>query len=843
MRDKGVLIILALTVLSLVAGAAVLTKSYYDKRSTPKVAAPIVTKAPKTVIPKPTPRPVPPVPKQKPKPEHKPVSPVPEPEKYLLYKVKKGETLSGIAIQYGMKKEIIAEDNKLKDPDKIYKDQKLKIRKSAITKKVEKPGKAKKLEKKKKSEKTEVKKGRRKAKKPAKAKVKEEWEPSRGGFSLWRYPGKNAYKGNIKRAREMENVHEALVAMLGNTKYRELIPVFEEKIRKGEFFLKDIQKGEVFDLMVSTKKGKTVVGRRIKEAWDPKWVRKNKVPRKAERYSVEFEGEEVILTFAYACGNWAITFRPLPPPPPVVKPKKSWLEITKEIFSSDDGKRLRDTEGNLLPVPAFTFIITDLSNGGRIEVTIDSSGYKKIELDPGTYKVEETDHPQWVKFAVLPPDGTVTLRAGETKSVNFKNQQVPPSPIIPPAVPPVTQLPPEQPPEIAPPPPVAPPAPPVTEAPPPPKRRVKKVAECVSQEHEPIGGIFWGTNDVAKSQYVYGEYMAWLRSRTGKCDGTFWGIGAFGSYGSGDVKLHSSFEWREYSIGPQFGGKQYKVGTDENGRYEYTQRQLKLRIPVYRKFRGENDRSGFRATQRTIRAGAYGEAEYGNLKDSYGIFGEGWLDLRRKMKSNFAGVTADKQDSVVAGLYWRHNFTKNWSGKLVGAMGYERWHRLPMFQFNAEVGWKKILFCGPGVKFYPFRSDVLREAGIKLSQIQTITGTCRLEGKPIIEGWFYERNKKSIKVIQPGSPEDFTLPEEEIETAPEETPKEESIQSEEEEHQELYKSGIRVEHEGSEIHVQPEIQTEEGNLVPVAEAGTLHTENTQDSGDKDIDHIDPKSFD
>lgn len=52
-----------------------------------------------------------------------------KPKKAVIYKVKKGDTLSKIARKYGTTVEKIARDNKIKNPNIIYRGQRLKIKK------------------------------------------------------------------------------------------------------------------------------------------------------------------------------------------------------------------------------------------------------------------------------------------------------------------------------------------------------------------------------------------------------------------------------------------------------------------------------------------------------------------------------------------------------------------------------------------------------------------------------------------------------------------------------------------------------------------------------------------
>ncbi|MGL5693481.1 MAG: LysM peptidoglycan-binding domain-containing protein, partial [Peptostreptococcaceae bacterium] len=67
-----------------------------------------------------------PKPKPKPEPTPKP-KPVPN-SKYITYIVKKGDSLSKIASRYNTSVESIVKLNKIKDPNKIYVGQLLRIK-------------------------------------------------------------------------------------------------------------------------------------------------------------------------------------------------------------------------------------------------------------------------------------------------------------------------------------------------------------------------------------------------------------------------------------------------------------------------------------------------------------------------------------------------------------------------------------------------------------------------------------------------------------------------------------------------------------------------------------------
>lgn len=739
--------------IALVASALVLLAGiglglwYYGDRNVPMVSEPIVAK-PVVPVKKPSElKPANPVKKPKRSKAEKPSQPVPlKSGEYLIHEVKKGETLSGIAAEHGMKKEVIATDNSIKDLKLVRIDQKLKIRKSAITlhKKHGKAAVVKKAAPKKKEIKTALQK-KKVAPKKTRWTAFKEWV-----FSLWVYPGKNAYKGNLKEAKKPESVHEALWAMLGGTEYEELIPVFEEMVKEGRFTLEDIKKGEKFHLMVSTKTvplknkkaaKKTVVGKGIEEAWNRKWVKERKITRKAERYMAQLGNEEVMLTFPYACGNWAITFRPLPPPPPAVKPKKSWLEISKEIFSPD-GHLLVDREGNLLPVPAFSFTVTNVSTGVQTPVTMDSNGHKAIEVDPGTYRVEELNYPGWVKFLVTPPSGTVTLEPGENKSVNFKNQQLPPERRIPP----VTELPPEEvPPEITPPP-VAPPAPPITELPPlkVPGEELKKLVSCYGLEVEPSMGTGGWKNGLARGYFAWFNGEIWYQ---GECGDPIWiGFGGFGAHDKGKSRV-SSFRWGGHRVSPNFAVRGYYPYETEEGDERYRMFKFVLRFPAYDVQRGHNKEvPRFKSTQRTFpMLGIWAEGEQGiNELWTVGTFADAWISFHTERHSSFP-VRPDRKDSFMIGFWAQRKISDNWDARLIIAPFWQGWDNLTGVHIRPELRYKNFFIFGPFANLFPHRSAVYRKGGIRLWRLQTWGGFLRLELRgPLNKLYDRERVKEVV---------------------------------------------------------------------------------------------------
>jgi len=596
----------------------------------------------------------------------------------FYHPIKQGETVGSIARKYDLPIREIAKANKLKSPYTIYEGETLLI--------------------------------------PVSTELRGTSFRRAGTPWRWRKAGKHKFAGGCEKGgKDPKNVRKSLESQLGDKsqfrgKFKKLIPIFERRIREGDYVLLDIQNGEYFNSMSFTKDGKMLTVIDLVADLDAAYMKENNIPYAAERYIEHFEGFEVKLTNPRACCNYAITVTPLPPPPRIPPPKPpetGIVEVHKEAIDI--------SKNRMLPPPQVTVI---LDGDMATAQTTDKNGVAIFKnVIPGFHKVTEVETGEVWDVFVTPE--TVEVKPGETSIVWIKNIQV-----LPPEKPPA---PPEE--RSPPPPPEEPEKPKEPEEPlepiqplePEPEVRYEMDRRQLESEFNGVGGG-WGYSggklgDLDLEGWYYSlDETVWYHPCE-KCPWK-WGLGFIGGFDNWEAEFGKG---RGYRIGPQVGGKFF----ESYGKNKYHLGEFKIRPFTYevQRFRGDNgNKSDQRSLVPELRLSyEMGEPRYNmSLKpERFGIFLNLRVPFNRDINSNFgARETGISTAMFGAWAQWQlAQFTPESELSLRATLApfYQQWDEQTGIHTGVGVryeGWPFDITVGPFVNWFPFRPDSGRMIGL-----------------------------------------------------------------------------------------------------------------------------------
>lgn len=261
-------------------------------------------------------------------------------------------------------------------------------------------------------------------------------------------------------------------------------------------------------------------------------------------------------------------------------------------------------------------------------------------------------------------------------------------------------------------------------------------------EHEPTVGGWYGRNQLAEWQGLYGEYMAWYRTGTYCRMNNGWsaGLGVYGYYSSGDSKI-SAYNWEESGFGPQVGLK-----------YIYSdawQWQAKVRL-LWEDVSGQNGESGYSMNQEDLKLGLYTEyVDFSNLAygSFWGITAEAWWMLKSSasINSTWSGDSPADRSQFGISVFYQKKLNEDWQARFTAGLFHQEWDDLTGVSLTAELRlWETIMF-GPRLAFYPFGiSDVYNDIATA-SDLVTWTGFIRAEFRKPIADWFCHREMAKVE--------------------------------------------------------------------------------------------------
>jgi len=294
---------------------------------------------------------------------------------------------------------------------------------------------------------------------------------------------------------------------------------------------------------------------------------------------------------------------------------------------------------------------------------------------------------------------------------------------------------------------------------PPVQKPVIKLPEpkCCPPEHEPIiGAGIWG-NGIAKGNWYYAEYMAWLKA---DCDSEYsYGVGFYLNGEDGDSRL-SNYEWWGFGAGPQLGVKRYWFYTDKFGNDRPQQWTVKARL-MWETLHGGNPQSGYTNRQNDLKAGVYAEyIRQMSEKWQGSLTAEGWYNFNRHLTTTWSGDKPSDRTQINLGAYAQYKMNDDWQLRFGGGPFYQGWDHLTGLHLRAEARYKETIMFGPYANLFAWKTAAYE--GVPLGDLQTIGAFVRIEFGPVIRDWDEVRRAKRIQKFQKelvpeGTPEPVSL--------------------------------------------------------------------------------------
>lgn len=261
--------------------------------------------------------------------------------------------------------------------------------------------------------------------------------------------------------------------------------------------------------------------------------------------------------------------------------------------------------------------------------------------------------------------------------------------------------------------------------------------ECKTFEQEPTIGVWIYKNGLAKGRGIYIEYLTWLRNSTifglngnQVCGGANYnlgwspGVGIYGYYSPGESRI-SSYDWKEWGIGPQIGIK-YSAIDKQN---HFWQWQAKLRL-IYEWSNGNNT-EGYWKRQSGWKPGFY--TEYTRIESEnflWGLTAEGWIDWNQKIDSSWSGDSPSGRGQLAVSAFGQWKLNNDWQFRGIGSLFYQDWDYYLGLRVTPEFRWKETMMFGPMLSL-PIHLGSVYD-GIARSNLITYGAFIRLElGTPI----------------------------------------------------------------------------------------------------------------